>query len=168
MCSVTVVDRLEIKCYAAQHLAPNNWIVMEYVWRREDLHGFEEELCPAWPFPKGFFHDKYFPERQNKEKMYVPQACPFSCDEAVGFGIELMKALMEIVVVEEVKNLTAMELDRVDEIFRVIETWQGQGGLFFIRIRWRAIAHQAIPIIPAQIVGAAIKEHHAGRQWSLV
>lgn len=168
MCSVTMVDRLEIKCYAAQHLGRNNWIVMEYMWRREDLHGFEEELCPARPFPKRFFHDEYFPERQDEEKMYVPQSCLFSCDEAVGFSIELMKALVEIVVVEEVKNLAAMEFDRVDEIFRVVETRQGQGRLVFYRIRWRAVAHHTIPIIPTQVVGAAVKEHHAGRQWSLV
>jgi hypothetical protein len=168
MCGITVVDRLEIECYAAQHLSRDNWVVMEYVWRWEDLHGLEEEFCPTRPFPRRLFVSKYLAEGNDKEEMCVPQSCPFSCDMAVGFGIKLMKTLVEVVVVEEVKNLTAVEFDHADEILRVVETRQGQGRLVLGRIRWRGGAHQAIPIIPPQIVGAAIKEHHGWWQWGVV
>lgn len=168
MRGVAVIDTLQIKCYAAQHLGCNNWIVMEYVWRRENLHCFEEELCPAWAFSGGFFHDKYLPKRQDKEKMYVPQTSVLSCDMAVWLGIKLMKALVEIVIVEEVKNLTAVEFDRIDEIFGVVEARHGQGRLILDRVRRGAGVQQAISFIPTQVVGAAVKKHHGGWQWSLV
>lgn len=164
MRGVTVIHTLQIKCYAAQHLGRDDWVVMEYVWRRENLHGFEEEVCPARASPRGLFHDEYLPKSQDKEKMYVPQPRVLPCDAAVGFGIKLMKALVEIAVVKEVKNLTAVEFDRVDEIFRVVETRHGQGWLVLDRVRSGA----GVPIIPTQVVGAAIKEYHGGWQWGLV
>lgn len=47
MCGIAVVKGLEIKRNAAQHLGRDDWILAEYMWGREDLHGFEEELCTA-------------------------------------------------------------------------------------------------------------------------
>lgn len=57
--------------------------------------------------------------------MNVPQARLFARDTAVGFGIELLEASMEIVIVKQVKYLTTVEFDCVDEIFGVVETRQG-------------------------------------------
>lgn len=62
MCGITVVNRLKIKSYAAQHLGRDDRIVAEYMCGREDLHGFEKKLCTAWAFSNGLFHDKYLPE----------------------------------------------------------------------------------------------------------
>lgn len=67
--------------------------------------------------------------------MYVPQSCLFAGDVAVMFGIELLKTLVEVVVVEQVEYLTTVEFYRVDEIFRVIEAWQGQRRVVLGRIR---------------------------------
>lgn len=126
---------MKVKCYAAQHLSRDDRIVAEHMCGRKDLHGFEEELCTARAFSNGLFHDEYLPEGQDEEKMYIPQSCLFAGDIAVVFGIELLKTLVEVVVVEQVEYLTAVEFDRVDEIFRVIEARQGQRRVVLARIR---------------------------------
>lgn len=66
MCGIAMVNRLKIERYAAQHLGRDNWILAEHVWRREDLHGFEKEVCTTRSFPEGLFHDEYFPESQDE------------------------------------------------------------------------------------------------------
>jgi hypothetical protein len=114
MCGTTVVDGLEVQSYAAQHLGRSHWVEMEDMWRREELHSFEEEFRPAWSSPRGPFHDENFAESQDEEEVYVPQSCSIRGDMAVWFGIELMKTLVEILVVEEVEILAAVELDHVE------------------------------------------------------
>lgn len=98
--------------------------------------------------------------------MCVPQACLLACDVAVGLRIKLLKTAMEVVVVEQVEYLTTVKLDRVDEVFRVVKTRQGQRHL--VRIRIRARAKLATVDVPSKIVGATIKKHHAWWQGSLV
>lgn len=124
MCGIAVVDRVEIECYAAQHLAGDDRIMAEYVCGWEDLHCFEEEICTARAFSDGLFHDEYLPEGQYEEEVYIPQACLFACDVAIRFSVELLKSLVEVVVIQEVEYLTTMEFDRVDEIFRIVQTRQ--------------------------------------------
>lgn len=102
---------------------------------REDLHGFEKELGTARASPNWLFHDEYFPKGQDEEEMYIPQACLFTCDIAVWFGIELLKTLVEVAVVKKVEYLTTVEFDRVDEIFRIVETRQCQRRVVVARIR---------------------------------
>lgn len=58
--------------------------------------------------------------------MDIPQAGLFTCGIAVGFGIEMLETLVEVVVIKKVEYLTTVEFDRVDEIFRIVETRQCQ------------------------------------------
>lgn len=134
MCGIAVVNRVEIERYAAQHLAGDDRIVAEYVCGWEDLHGLEEEICTARAFSDGLFHDEYFPEGQDEEEMYIPQACLFACDVAIGLGVELLETNLEVVVIEQVEYLTTVEFDRVDEIFRIVQTWQCRRRVVLVRI----------------------------------
>lgn len=62
MCGITVVNRLKIKRYTAQHLCRDDRIMAERVCGREDLHGFEKELGTARASSHWLSHDKYFPK----------------------------------------------------------------------------------------------------------
>lgn len=134
MCGIAVVNRVEIERYAAQHLAGNDRIVAEYVCGWENLHCLKEEICTARAFSDGLLHDEYLPEGQDEEEMYIPQACLFACDVAVGFGIELLETLVKVVVIKQVEYLTTVEFDRVDEIFRIVQTWQCGRRVVLVRI----------------------------------
>lgn len=111
---VAKVERLQIQGDAAENLGGDDGISAEVGGVRQQLQRLGEELTAGRSTPLISLYDKRLAKRQNEQVMDIPQARMRHL--MLWILVEGVQTPHEGILVEEVEQLTRMELDRVDEV----------------------------------------------------